>query len=252
VVEGNAGNDWITGSDFPDDIDGGTGDDNIFGEGGDDLDLAAGEGTDGCVGGAGRDRCDGGSPGTATNSPSDPDTCEAEVKVSCNGAELPERWELRLEGHKTRDSGASWEDTRWELTMILVRRGNPETSALWQYESARGTFDVAGSSGSCTFTHSGKLDRGFSADLGMVVPDHDLYWLDVVVGGEGTRAVTCPDGDGNSETETFQAWAATNGGPDPIPWDRDRSTITGTWEVDGAYEDIDVDWVITPLGEDPQ
>ncbi|NYI99347.1 hypothetical protein HNR19_000046 [Nocardioides thalensis] len=251
LLEGNAGNDWILGSDFEDHIDGGSGDDNLFGEGGDDLDLEGGDGADGCVGGAGRDRCDGGSPGTTANTPEDPDTCEAEVKVSCRGSLLPQRYQLHLEGTRTRVHDDSAMSAHWEATMILVRVGNPDTSALWQYESGHGTFEVSGHYASCTYTHEGTLDSGFSADLGMVVPAREQYWLDVVVGGEGLRSATCAGGS-HQEIETFQEWAATNGGPDPIPLDPTQRTIIGSWEVDGPNEDLDVDWVITPLGDDPQ
>jgi len=73
-----------------------------------------------------------------------------------------------------------------------------------------------------------------------------------VASGDGTRTTSCEGGGGSSGTAGFQVWAATEGGPEAIPWDRTKPTITGTWheeEPDG--DTIDVDWVITPLGEDP-
>jgi hypothetical protein len=131
--------------------------------------------------------------------------------------------------------------------MVLVRHGDPATTTMWKYEEGSGTgsFSVEGSYDDCTYAHTGSLDRGFTADLGLV-PSSDLYWLDIVADGEGTRTLSCPEGGGTG-TASFQAWGATEGGPEAIAWDRTQSAITGTWVEDDDYRDVDIDWVVTPL-----
>lgn len=68
------------------DVDGGPGNDVLRGGRGDDV-LDGGDGRDVCTGGAGRDLCDGGVPGTAANTPGDPDRCDAERMRSCRAAD---------------------------------------------------------------------------------------------------------------------------------------------------------------------
>ena len=244
LLEGGTGDDKLYGGSSPDVISGGDGNDVISAGGGDDVDLKGGFGNDTCDGGPGTDNCNGGAPGGPANSPTDPDLCTAEVTESCQGDEFPERWLATVTGRETTDT----ETRTWELKMVLVRHGDPATTTIWKQESVTGSFAISGHDERCSWTHAGELgSNDFSGDLGLV-PAQDLYWLDVVAGGYGERTVACEGGGGSSGQAYFQAWGATGGGPDAIAWDRTRREITGTWEEDGSYEDIDVDWVITPIG----
>jgi hypothetical protein len=242
LLQGQGGDDQLYGGASADVIEGGDGNDRISAGGGDDVQLNGGFGIDTCDGGPGRDNCHGGAPGGPANSPTDPDICTAEVKQSCQGSEFPDRWLAKVTGRETDE----YETRTWTMQMVLVRHGDPATTTIWKQESVTGSFSVSGSDDDCTWIHSGPLDSDFTGDLGLV-PAEDLYWLDVVAGGRGERSVACANGGGGTELAYFQAWGATDGGPEAIAWDRTRREITGTWEKDGTYEDIDVDWVITPL-----
>lgn len=243
LVNGEGGNDTLIGGSDPDQLNGGDGNDHVSGGGGDDVQLNGGFGVDTCDGGPGRDNCTGGAPGGPANSPTDPDLCTAEVEQSCQGSEFPDRWLATVTGLEKTD-----EETRnWELTMVLVRHGDPATTTIWKQESVTGSFAITGANDDCTWTHNGELgSNDFTGDLGLV-PAQSLYWLDVVAGGYGDLTKSCQGGGISTESTYFQAWGATDGGPEAITWDRTRREITGTWVKDGSYEDIDVDWVITPL-----
>lgn len=243
LLEGGTGDDRLYGGSSPDVISGGDGNDVISAGGGDDVDLKGGFGTDTCDGGPGTDNCNGGAPGGPANSPTDPDLCTAEVTQSCRGDEFPERWLATVTGRET----TATETRTWELTMVLVRHGDPATTTIWKHESVTGSFAIKGQDEHCSWTHNGELgSNDFTGDLGLV-PSQDLYWLDVVAGGYGERTVACEGGGGSSGQAYFQAWGATGGGPDAIAWDRTRREITGSWHEDGTYEDVDVDWVVTPV-----
>lgn len=242
LLEGQAGDDKLYGGTSADTINGGDGNDRISGGAGDDIALNGGFGTDTCDGGPGSDRCHGGAPGGPANSPTDPDLCTAEVTVSCRGDEFPDRWLATVEGVVRTDT----ETRTWTVKMVLVRRGDPATTSFWREESVSGSFAVTGRDDHCSWSHSGAFTRDYTGDLGLV-PAEDLYWLDVVATGDGELVRTCDNGGGYRGEESFQAWAATEGGPDPVPWDRSRREITGSWVEDGTYEDVDIDWVITPL-----
>lgn len=243
LLEGGTGDDRIHGGAHADTISGGDGNDRISAGGGDDVNVNGGFGRDVCDGGPGRDRCDGGAPGGPANSPDDPDLCTAEVKVSCQGDEFPQRWHAEVTGRETTDQ----ETRTWTVSMVLVRHGDPATTTMWKQESVSGSFAITGRDERCTWTHNGPLGTNdFSGDLGLV-PGESLYWLDVVAGGYGDLLKSCEGGAPSSTSTYYQAWGATDGGPEAIAWDRSRREITGTWEKDGSYEDIDVDWVITPL-----
>ncbi len=242
LVNGEGGNDTLIGGADPDQLNGGDGDDHVSGGGGDDVDLNGGFGIDTCDGGPGRDNCNGGAPGGPGNSPTDPDICTSEVKQSCQGEEFPQRWLAKVSAVERTDT----ETRTWSLQMVLLRAGDPTTSSFWREESVSGTFSVQGHNDDCTWSHQGTLDRDFTGDLGLV-PAQSLYWLDVVAGGVGTYTISCTGGGGYTEEQGFQAWAASEGGPDTLPWDRSRREITGSWHEDGSYKDVDAEWVITPL-----
>ncbi|KRB76213.1 hypothetical protein ASE01_14455 [Nocardioides sp. Root190] len=243
LLEGGTGDDRIFGGAFADTITGGDGNDRISAGGGDDVDLNAGFGVDTCDGGPGNDRCHGGAPGGPANSPTDPDICTAEVTESCKGDEFPQRWLAKVTGRETTDI----ETRTWELSMVLVRHGDPSTTTTWKQESVSGSFSVRGQDHRCVWSHDGGLgSRDFSGDLGLV-PGEDLYWLDVVAGGYGERLLSCEGGAPSSTRTSYEAWGATGGGPDAIAWDRTRREITGTWEDPDGYPARDIDWVITPL-----
>ncbi|GAA3672420.1 hypothetical protein GCM10022237_35050 [Nocardioides ginsengisoli] len=80
------GNDYVDVYGRGSDVDGGAGNDVLRGGPGDD-EIDGGEGRDVCVGKGGRDLCDGGAPGTAANTPTDPDRCDAERMRSCRAAD---------------------------------------------------------------------------------------------------------------------------------------------------------------------
>jgi Ca2+-binding RTX toxin-like protein len=242
LLEGGTGDDRLYGGGYADVITAGDGDDVISAAGGDDVELNGGFGTDTCDGGPGTDNCNGGAPGGPANSPTDPDLCTAEVMESCQGDEFPERWLATVTGVETTDV----ETRNWELKMVLVRHGDPATTHLWKQESVTGSFAISGQDDRCTWTHNGELgSNDFTGDLGLV-PSQDLYWLDVVAGGYGDRKIACDGGAPGSTSTYFQAWGATDGGPDAIAWDRTRREITGTWDKDG-YPDRHVEWVVTPM-----
>ncbi|WP_051485936.1 calcium-binding protein [Nocardioides sp. J54] len=242
LLDGGPGHDRLHGGAYADVISGGDGNDMISAGGGDDVDLKGGFGTDTCDGGPGTDNCHGGAPGGPGNSPTDPDTCTAEVTRSCRGDELPERWLATLHGHET----TRYEVRSWTVKMVLKRAGDPATTTFWREESVTGSFDVKGSDENCAWTHVGSFGGAdFTGDLGLV-PSADLCWLDVVAGGLGTYSKSCGAGTVTTPDEYFQAWAASNGGPDTLPWDRTKREITGSWHKDGSTT-IDVDWVVTPL-----
>lgn len=242
LLDGGPGNDRLHGGASADRLLGGDGDDVLSGAGGDDVDLDGGFGTDTCDGGPGRDQCHGGAPGGPANSPTDPDRCTAEAMKSCQGEELPERWLATVTGRETTDH----ETRTWELKMVLVRHGDPATTTMWKHESVTGSFSIRGQDERCVWSHDGELgSRDFTGDLGLV-PSQSLYWLDVVAGGYGDRLLSCEGGAPSSTRTAYQAWGATEGGPEAIAWDRSKREITGTWEHDG-YPARDIDWVVTPL-----
>ncbi|CAM3439649.1 calcium-binding protein [Nocardioides dubius] len=243
LLDGGKGDDRLYGGAYPDTINGGDGDDTISAAGGDDVALNGGFGTDTCHGGPGRDRCHGGAPGGAANSPDDPDQCTAEVMVSCKGEEFPQRWLATVSGTEVTDQ----ETRNWTLSMVLVRHGDPATTAMWRQESVTGSFAITGADENCTWSHNGELgSNDFTGDFALVTAQ-DLYWLDVVAGGYGDKVKSCRGGGPSTTSTYFQAWAATEGGPDAIAWDRSKREVTGGWEHDNGYEAVDFEWVITPL-----
>lgn len=243
LLDGGPGNDRMYGGGHADVITGGDGDDLISAGAGDDVQLNGGFGRDVCDGGPGRDHCHGGAPGGPGNSADDPDRCTAEVMESCRGEEFPQRWQVRMTGRETTD-----QETRdWTVSMVLVRHGDPATTRMWRQETVTGSFSIRGADERCTWTHNGELgSNDFSGDL-VLVASESLYWLDVVAGGYGDKLKSCEGGAPSSTSTYFQAWAATEGGPEAVPWDRSRREIVGSWEEDNGYEAVDVDWVITPL-----
>ena len=181
TAAGDGGADTITGSDHADVIDGGAGNDTIRAMGGDDLQVRGGagnddiqgdDGVDTCAGGPGTDTCDGGSPGGPANSPTDPDTCAADVeeRISCREAGMPARWKVTMHGTTTHEPNESVRtDSTWEVTAVVeaFESGDglswyligPGTSGSW---SATGTdTDVQ-----CTISGSGTFDDD---DLSLVL-----------------------------------------------------------------------------------
>jgi hypothetical protein len=109
-----SGNDYVDVYGRGADVDGGPGHDVLRGGPGDD-EIDGGEGRDVCAGKGGRDLCDGGSPGTAANTPTDPDRCDAERMRSCR-SEDSDRYDGAASGTLTY-SGAVVET--WSATFKL-------------------------------------------------------------------------------------------------------------------------------------
>jgi hypothetical protein len=148
-----------------------------------------------------------------------------------------------VEGHEVRTTDTSVETTDWQATVVLVAHGDPKAPQWWEQESGSGTYSSKGHSGQCTTSSSGVFDT-FTATLGFVPAQH-AYFMSVDAGGPGTMTMSCPGNDMTSEGY-FDGWAATGGGPYPVPWDPSRSPATGSWHEDGDYLDRDTSWVITP------
>ena len=260
VICAGAGNDWIdagagrdvvkggAGSDV---ILGGAGKDRLSGDGGDDR-IDGGPGRDRVAGGAGRDVCGGESSDcevrlpvrhhTPSGTPSGTPTGDCPATV-CKPNAYPTRWVVDVKGHEVRTTDTSEETTDWEATVVLVAVGDPKAPRWWQQESGSGSYHSKGHSGQCATGSSGVFDT-FTATLGLV-PAQGAYYFSVDAGGPGTITMTCP-GNEMSGDGYFDGWAATGGGPVPVPWDPGQSPTTGSWHEDGDHLDRDTSWVITP------
>lgn len=263
VFSGGPGEDTIIGSDFPDvilggpdgddinaadgddvEVDGGDGDDRLAGGDGNDR-LLGGEGTDVCDGGAGRDVCDGGSPGTAANTPTDPDECSAEERISCRGDEggYPDRFLLHVEGTFRDVDEHSYENGEWTLDIVL-RRG--ATGQNWYvHESMQGSWRGEGAGRNCSWAGAGGFKESpWNADL-QLFPNEKEYFLDFGVGIEGVMPGVC-DGHAMERHAFWDTWEDT-GNAEPLPWDPSNLQITGTETKDTGLGTTTHEWTITPL-----
>lgn len=149
-LEGGPGRDILRGGSGADTLDGADGNDRLTGGRGNDA-IDGGPGRDFCDGGPGRDRCDGGAPGSAANTPDDPDQCTAETMRSCQ-TDGPSRYDGTANGTLTH-AGAVVET--WTATFSL--ESDPDVNQLL---SGPATFqwELSGTStDGCTYTGTANL-----------------------------------------------------------------------------------------------
>ena len=235
-VEAGPGNDLVRGGPGDDVIDGEDGDDVLRGNAGNDL-IDGGQGRDNCDGGAGRDVCDGGAPGTAANTPTDPDRCVAETRVSCRSAG-PRTYFAKAGGTLTYSEGVV---ETWTASFTLAARPDAERTLEGP---ATMTWKISGTDErGCTYLGSSDLAGRASYTLwpefgyynGQVYPDRDQQ-VDVQITcpdtGTTTAALTPLDGDaantGNATLYADRTWLSDTRTYHP----RNDPSVTAAWSWD--------------------